>query len=128
MSMKIIRMVVFRNEIMGGDKDPLIKAGLCQEVRGVVEKSAMALGASSGKFLMETILELIVNGKEFRLFGPGMPRIDAGEEVILHIYLDRVQGVQIVRNGEVIFRLCIPGWGESHFGSRHCFFEEEGEE
>jgi len=105
--------------------------GVCPEVRGLVRSSTMK---------MPNTLLLTIAGREYSLStrthprSSGtiqLPRIDVGEEVILHGYDDdeptKIVAFQVVREGYVAFRcvLHVMFSGENPF--MNFRFEDEGE-
>jgi hypothetical protein len=99
--MQIRKMTMSISE-NGGKEDLIVE---CREVRGVVTKAEVYMKCS---IIPENILEIEVNGEDFGIRGSAIPRIDAGEEIILHIHPEieyEVVGYQILKNGRAVQRV-----------------------
>ncbi len=98
-----------------------IKKSPTSEARGLVEVVTLQMTARGA---IDPELKLTVNGVKYELRGFGMPRIDIGEEIILHCTGNAIGGIpdvaaiQIVHDGKVVFRALLPQ-------ERHCHFAFE---
>ena len=76
-------------------------------IQGVVEFSETVnfyndLGSN---FSSSSTLSLVIKNKKYKVCGlGGLPRVDVGEEVIVHTSGHEIKALQIVRNGKVVSR------------------------
>jgi hypothetical protein len=82
-----------------------------KQVAGVVEESLVkccSSGLDHGSIRTANVMTLKVNGKKYYLDLNQIIRIDAGEEVILHLSEEKNNGravaIQILKNEQVVFR------------------------
>jgi len=84
--------------------------GYCAHVRGPVRESYMTVSSPNDMSNMNT-LELVVRGDVFKMSGTGLPRIDVGEEVMVHFdtphHYPIVVGLQVIKDDQAIFRMQI---------------------
>jgi hypothetical protein len=108
---KITQVARFTGYINGGASgthraDP---AGIVFGTVGKVSSVTMKCGGGFFRGASPNgILILVVGVKEIRLNAIGLPRIDVGEEVMVHEDEDHVVAIQVIRNGEAIFRFLMP--------------------
>ena len=135
--MSISKMIILVGNVNGGASGVHtdVDGGECHEIRGKVEKSTLLLGKWD---MPSSTLVLQVGGHEYKLEGAGLPRINVGEEVILHSkesleWLEQhvfpqypsvdysIVGLQVISDGESIFRLVLPNSAFSHGIARYAF-------
>lgn len=102
--MKIASLKKFRYENDGGDWGCKF-VGIVKCSRGKITESTLQAGTEESP---KSILTLRVNTKKVKLFAVGLPRLDVGEEVIIHKDDGEVVAIQVIRGDEVIFRFLMP--------------------
>ncbi len=117
--MKINKVVLSVGQINGGASGEWteLSGGEVNEVRGIVKSSTMTLYSGGSK------VQLMIGRKTYELSATAIPRIDVGEEVILHLDGDTVVAFQVIRDEEVVFRCLLPQERFRH-GSRSYAFTE----
>lgn len=129
--MKIANLRRYVGRINGGASGRWTKEKC--EFHGAVERGRVtfsSLQLSENNYggsvlqILEPSLTIKVNDKTFKIRAHGVPRINVGEEVIIHHMGEDVEALQIVDGEIVFFRMQAPE-KEFRYGSRHYVFEDE---
>lgn len=119
--MKIAQVARFEGYINGGasGEHRLDPNGLVFGAIGRVSSATMWCGGDSA----ESKLLIVVDGEEVELCGSGLPRIDVGEDVVVHQDEEEIVAIQVIKDGEAIFRLMMPGEGFRHGSTSYEFVD-----
>lgn len=85
---------------------------VCDEIRGTIEESSLAMGTygdGSHQRNMNVEFRFKVEGTEYSIEDYGIPRLDVGEKVIMHLSNNCLVGIQILSGEEAVkFRFTLP--------------------
>jgi hypothetical protein len=124
--MKPVKMKIYGLEIPMCDSK-FVEKGICETDRGKVKEVTMLLAKTSNP---ETMVWLTVNGYRYLIKAAGFPRINVGEEVILHLsgnkkvklpFVRNVVGIEVLQEEEVVFRARLPHEEYHPIGIRYYF-------
>ena len=120
--MKIAKLKIYEGVVRGGasGEHTQIPKGNAKQIRGTVIEANMSYG-------FRCSLELLLHNSKVKYVlakEGGVPRIDIGEKVIIHLEYhssETVAAVQIIRDNQAIFRVI---FSEEEFrnGSHHYHF------
>jgi hypothetical protein len=106
--MRIARLERFRGKVIGAGIWATESDGIVKETRGEITESTLRVGGPRPSEPPESTLTLHIDKKKFVLTGVGLPRLDVGEEVILHKDEGDVVAIQVIRGDKAVFRSLLP--------------------
>lgn len=123
--MNIARLEILEGKAAASNNHWSEPKGVAQEVRGIIEEVS----------LDPNVFDLKVSGKAYKICAADLgnaktfsiPRIDVGEEVILHLHpseTDTIVAIQIIKGNLSVFRVILVS-NRHRDGSLHYYFEKE---